>query len=169
MRQVWATMILAAALAACGGGSGGPTQASNDVTQGACAAVTEPDALFGAGATAVASSDLPSASGACSFSSADGMRLADVILYDANSLGATTPEAQMTSLTAGWSESGVTPQDVEGVGDSAQLAVGLPGAQSQIVLRKGASVANIVATSGDEAVTSEDLVRQIADQVAATL
>lgn len=170
MKRTFLALATVLALAACG--QGGTQQAAGPVdesSEGACAAVTNSDAVFGAGATAVASSDLPGASGSCSFASADGLKTADLILYNAASLGATTPEAQIESLTSRWAENGVTPQAVEGLGDAATLAVGLPGDQAQIVIRKGGSVATVVATSGDAALTSEQLVRQLAEQVAAGL
>lgn len=172
MKKLIIAAAAALALAACGQGGGesaGPVEAPDQATQGACASVSQPDAIFGAGATSVASSDIPGATGSCSYASADGLRSADIILYDAASLGATTPDAQVTALTERWAANGVTGQAVEGLGDSAQIAVALPGDQSQIVIRKGGAVATVVATSGDAALTSEALVRQVAEQIAAGL
>lgn len=169
MKRTILAIAMGVALASCGQGGGGPAAPEAMTTAGACALVTQPDAVFGAGASAVPANDLPGATGSCSFASTDGLRSGDIIAYSAQSLGATTPDAQIASLSSRWAENGVTPAAVEGLGDSAQIAVGLPGDQTQIVLRKGDNLATIVATSGDPALTSEQLARDVAAQVAAAL
>lgn len=170
MKRIIFALATAAALTACGPSGGGATnEAADQTTTGACALVTTPDAIFGATPNAVPANDLPGATGSCAFSSADGLKSGDLIVYTTASLGSVTPDAQIATLTGRWTENGVTPTAVEGLGDSAQIAVGLPGDQTQIVLKKGDNLATVVATSGDPALTSEQLARDIAAQVAAAL
>ena len=168
MKRTILALTIAAALAACGQG-GGPAAPEEMTVAGACALVTAPDAVFGAGPSATPANDLPGATGSCSFASADGLKSGDLIVYTTESLGTTTADAQIATLTGRWTENGVTPTAIEGLGDSAQIAVGLPGDQAQIVFKKGDNLATVVATSGDPAVTSEQLARDVAAQVAAAL
>ncbi len=104
--------------------------------------------------------------GRCSFASADGRRGGDVILYNAASLGAVTPEKKLADTAAFWSRATFTPPaPVAKLGDEAQIVTDLPGQQVQLALRKGAIL--IAARSGDPKLTAEALVRKIAAQAVA--
>lgn len=170
MKRMISALAFAAMLAACGQGSA-PADAplASQVAEGACALVTDPDTVFGPNVQATASSDLSGADGGCTWSSADGLRTADLIHYTTQSLAGATLDAQATIITDAWTANGVSGQPLEGVGDSSQIATGLTGESAQAVVRKGDHLVVVVANSGDAAQNSEAMVRQIAAQAAAAL
>lgn len=155
-------------LAACGQGGGAPAVHSEI---DACALLGSPDALFGAGATATPSDgSRDGMAGVCQWASADGRRVAGMIVYSATSLGAVTPTAQVAATAEKWDAMTETPlADVAGLGDEAKLAADLPGYQTQIVFRKGDKVVLVQANSGDEAMDGAALARRMADAAAAAL
>ena len=159
---------LAALLVACGQGSGPSSQraASNE----ACALIEDAAAIFGANADVVANEgDAPIAAD-CQFTSADGTRYGEVVLFNAQSLGAVTPQAQVATLATGWDGATETPlAAVEGLGEEAQRATDLPGGQTQIAFRKGANVVAVLGSSGDAQMSGDQIARALAAAAAAKL
>jgi HSP20 family molecular chaperone IbpA len=157
------------ALSACGQQAAAPK--AGDVAgrhADACALIADPAALFGKDTTVSGDDGFDDMAGRCSFASADGRRGGDVILYNAASLGAVTPEKKLADTIAFWARSTFTPPaPIEKLGDEAQIVTDLPGQQVQIALRKGGLVILISARSGEAKRTAEDIVRKMAAQAAA--
>jgi hypothetical protein len=161
-----ALLSLAFVITACGKAAGPTATAAHSE---ACALVSAPDAVLGAGAVAAGDDGLDDMAGYSSFQSADGARAGEVILYTAASLGAVTPAARMTEIVGKWDAMTETPlAPVEGLGDAAQVATGLPGGQTQIVFAKGDKLVLVSGRSGDAAMTSEALANALAKAAAAS-
>lgn len=166
MKKTLAGFALALMLAACGGGSGSSSGGGAD----ACALIASQQAMFGAHADMQPGHGLDAMAGTCSWLSADGRRNGDIILYTTQSLHSATPASQVTTLATAWGKMTATPlAPIANLGDEAQIATDLPGYQVQIVLRKGDKVVAILAGSGDPAITSEALARQMAAAAASKL
>ncbi|MBS0383964.1 MAG: hypothetical protein JSS00_01285 [Proteobacteria bacterium] len=170
MKTAAIIVVAALALAACGrsgGGHGGPTTAADNA---ACALIGDGAQIFGAGAQHFGYPRLDTFAGSCEFNSADGKRGGEIILYTSESLHGVTPQAQMQTIAAAWSHQTQTPlAAVNGLGDAAQIAIDLPGYQTQIAFRKGGSLVLISARSGEASVTGEQLARNMAAAAAANL
>jgi hypothetical protein len=167
MKSRWilvSTVVLS--LAACGkGAEHSSTSVSRD--NPSCAMIGDATAVFGAGAQHFGYPGIDAFAGSCEFTSADGKRGGDIIVYTPESLHGVTADAQMQTIIAAWSHQTETPLVViEGLGDAAQIATDLPGYQTQIAFRKGGSLVLIAARSGDESVTGEQLARRMATAAA---
>ena len=169
MKSHWILVAAALALAACGkAAERGNVNASRD--DPSCALIGDATALFGAGAQHFGYPGLDTMAGTCEFISADGKRSADIIIYTPESLHGVTPEAQMQTVTTAWDGQTETPlAAIDGLGDAAQIATDLPGYQTQIALRKGGTLVLISARSGDDAITGEQLARNMATAAATTV
>ena len=169
MRHVMIVAVAALALASCGkAGERGAANASRD--NPSCALIGDATALFGAGAQHFGYHGLDTMAGTCEFISADGKRSADIITYTPESLHGVTPETQMQTVTTAWDSQTETPlAAIDGLGDAAQVATDLPGYQTQITFRKGGTLVLISARSGDDAITGEQLARNMAAAAATTL
>lgn len=166
MRLTASILLAAVLLTACGGGGSSSAPGAVD----ACALISQPDTLFGAGAEHVVSAQVEGAAGSCQWRAANGARGGDLIVYTAQSLHGTTPAAQFAHFTETWGGMSSTPlAPIAGLGDEAQIATGLPGYQAQVVMRKGDKVAALLAWSGDPAMTDEALARGMAQAAAAGL
>ncbi len=51
---------------------------------------------------------------------------------------------------------------VEGLGDEARMATDLPGYQTQIIFRQGSNVVMVSGSSGDDALSGEQIARHLA-------
>ena len=160
-------IALAATLAACEQGGGrSETSASNE----ACALIADAATIFGAGAQIVANAGEAPIAAVCQFTSADGTRSGEVLLFTAASMGAIAPADQLATLAQAWGAATETPlAPVENLGDEAQLATDLPGYQTQIVFRKGQSVIAVLGSSGDAQMSGEEIARALASDAAARL
>lgn len=168
MRRLLIATSLILALAACGRGGARPDQASSG--GGNCALLTDADAILGAGAVATGARGLEGMDGSCHWDSADGTRSADLVTYTTASLGSTTLDAKMAETIEKWDALTETPlAPAEGLGEGAQIATDLPGYQVQIVFRKGDTLVLVLGSSGDSAVTSEQIARRVAASVAGAL
>ena len=159
-------IALAATLAACGQGGGGrgETSASNE----ACALVADAAAIFGPDAQIVANAGDAPIAAVCQFSSADGSRSGEVLLFTTASMGAANPADQFATLTQTWDSATETPlQPIENLGEEAQLATDLPGYQTQIAFRQGAHVVAVLGSSGDARMSGEQIARALATAAAA--
>lgn len=133
----------------------------------ACALVSDPAALFGKDATSSGDDGFDDMAGRCSFTSADGRRGGDLLLYNAASLGGVAPEKKLADTVAFWSKATFTPPaPIEKLGDEAQVVTDLPGQQVQLALRKGGFVILISARSGEPKLSADQLARAIAAQAA---
>jgi hypothetical protein len=169
MRRITGLTLAAIALVACGKGAehGAPNASRDDPS---CALIGDATALFGAGAQHFGYPGLDAMAGTCEFISADGKRSADIITYTPESLHGVTPETQMQTVTTAWDSQTETPlAAIDGLGDAAQVAIDLPGYQTQIAFRKGGTLVLISARSGDDAITGEQLARNMAAAAATTL
>lgn len=169
MKSYWILAAAVLALTACGkSAEHGSTNASRD--NPSCALIGDATTLFGAGAQHFGYPGLDAMAGTCEFISADGRRSADIITYTPESLHGVTPEAQMQTVTTAWDSQTETPlAAIDGLGDAAQVATDLPGYQTQIAFRKGGTLVLISARSGDDAITGEQLARNMAAAAATTL
>ena len=162
--------VLAGVLAGCGPSGGqrsGPTTAADNA---ACALIGDGGEIFGAGASHFGYPGIDAFAGSCEFNSADGRRGGEIILYTPESLHGVSPQAQMQIVTTAWDSQTQTPlTSVEGLGDASQMAVDLPGYQTQIAFRKGGSLVLVSARSGDEAMTGEQIARAMATTAAGNL
>jgi hypothetical protein len=158
-------------LAACGRAQEHPGAASVTAhDNAACALIGDGTRLFGAGAQHFGYRGLDRFAASCEYSSADGRRGGEIILYTPESLHHVSPQAEMQTVTATWADQADTPlAAVEGVGDAAQIATGLPGYQTQIAFRKGSSLVLIAGRSGDSTVTGEQIARGMAALAATQL
>lgn len=166
MRRMLTLIAFAATLAACGqgGGSRSESAASNE----ACALVADASAIFGADPQIAANTGHAPIAAVCQFASADGTRSGDVLLFTAASMGAANPADQFATLTQAWDLATETPlQRIASLGDEAQLATDLPGSQTQIVFRQGATVIAVLGSSGDSAMSGEQIARALATAAAA--
>lgn len=173
LKQGAVLAAFALALAACGpsGGASRGAPGSSSTDNDACRALGDAAALFGADADVHGYRGLDDMAATCEFASADGARSGDVILYTAQSLGATTAETRMAEIVQQWDAQTATPlAAVEGSGEAAQIATDLPGYQTQIAFRKGGSLVLIAARDGgvDER-AGEALARRMADAAAASV
>ena len=166
MRRTLTLIAFAATLAACGqgGGSRSESAASNE----ACALITDAAAIFGENPQMVATrGDAPIAAD-CQFTSADGSRSGDVMVFNAASMGATNPADQFATLTQAWDGATETPHaPIENLSDEAQMAIDLPGYQTQIVFRQGGNVVAVLGSSGDAQMSGEQIARALALAAAA--
>jgi hypothetical protein len=169
MHRITILAFAAIALVACGkGAEHSSANASRD--DASCTLIGDATALFGAGAQHFGYPGLDAMAGTCEFISADGKRSADIIAYTPESLHGVTPEAQMQTVTTAWDNQTETPlAAIDGLGDAAQIAIDLPGYQTQIAFRKGGTLVLISARSGDDANTGEQLARNMATAAATTL
>jgi hypothetical protein len=164
-----AALVAAVVLAGCGPSGGrrdGPTSAADNA---ACALIGDGAQIFGAGASHFGYQGVDAFAGSCEFSSADGKRGGEIILYTPASLHGVSPQAQMqTVATAGWDSQTETPlTSIPGLGAASQMAVDLPGYQTQIAFVKGGSLVLVSARSGDDAVSGEQIARAMAQAAAA--
>ena len=158
-------------LAACGGGGGGSNEAAAPTTNEACDLIQDAAAIFGADpAVAAVPGDAPIGA-VCQFTSADGVRSGEVLIFTPQSLSAVTAEAQMTELSTAWGEQTETAlAPVDGLAaDASALAKDLPGYQTQIVFRSGGVVVAVLGSSGDEANSGEQIARALATAALARL
>ncbi len=168
MKRLLLAFACAAALAACGQGAqrpGGPG-ASDE----ACALIAQPEAIFGANVEQVGYGRLETMAASCQFQSADGTRSGEVVISNAASLGAVTPEANLAETIEKWdaqTETALAP--VEGVGEDARIATDLPGYQTQIVFRQGGAVVMVAGSSGDAAMSGEQIARRLAQAASQSL
>jgi hypothetical protein len=168
MRKLLTTIALAGALVACGQGGGAGAPAGEEANTEACALITDAAAIFGEGASVAGYAGPAPIASDCQFTSADGARTGGVMLFTAQSLGGTAPEAQFADLAQKWDGVTETPlEPVAQLGDEAQLAKDLPGYQTQIVIRAGTSVIAVLGSSGDDAMSGEEIARALAAQAVA--
>lgn len=170
MRKTLALLAMTA-LAACGQGGGGVAHDAPVASNEACDLIEDASAIFGADVQIVAvEGDAPIAA-VCQFTSADGARSGEVDFFSPQSLGATTAEAQLTTLKEGWDAATETPlASVENfAADESVIATGLPGYQTQIAFRAGANVIAIQGSSGDAAMNGEQVARALAAAALAKL
>lgn len=156
-------LAAAAALAACGqsGGAGGPQGASG----APCPILANASAALGAPAPGIDVAESGMAM-ACQWRTEDGAIDASFIAYGPG--GEDTADARMTRLVGEWSANASYPaEQIAGLGDAATLVKGMGGNQAQIVMRKGESVALVLASSGNARLDSEAAVRRLAAAVAA--
>jgi hypothetical protein len=152
------------ALAACGPSkapSAKPAVSAGHID--ACVLLGDASAIFGKGAVAEPDDGLDDMAGVCRVHSADGRFTGDVVVYDGGKAADRYKEA--LSKWDGFTETPLAP--VAGLGDEAQIAVDLPGYQTQIAFRKGERVVLIAGRSGDAKVTGEDVARKMAKATAA--
>lgn len=168
MKRILTTILCAAALASCGQGAtrpGGPGASSE-----ACDLIPNAASIFGEGAQQEGAGALEAIAASCQFQSADGRRGGEVALVTTASLGAVTPDAFMAEQVAKWDETTETPlAPVEGLGAAAQIATNLPGYQTQIVFRQGGNVVMVLGSSGDDAMSGEQIARQLAQAASQSL
>lgn len=165
VKRAW-LLGLGLALAACGGGGGEKSRAAPGEVD-VCALIAAPEALFGADAEIIGGAGDDAMAGVCQWQSADGRRGGDAIVYTAHSLGDVTLDARMAEIVAAWDGLTETPlAPVEGLGEAAQIAIDLPGYQTQIVFKKGDRLVLILGRSGDPALEGEALARAMASAIA---
>ncbi|MBX3429766.1 MAG: hypothetical protein KF779_09310 [Hyphomonadaceae bacterium] len=154
-----------ALLSACGsGGQRGPENAG--ASNAACTLIPDASALFGAGADVVGYAGLDGMEATCEWTSADGARSGDIVLYTAVSLGSVTLDAKTAEIIENWDAQTETPlAPVPELGEGAQIATDLVGYQTQILLRQGDRLILIMAGSGDSAITGEALARNMANAI----
>jgi hypothetical protein len=171
MRRFAFSASVLLALAACGpSGAGHGTSGGSAADNAACALLGDGQAMFGPGAQHFGYAGIDTMAGTCEFTSADGKRGGDVILYTAQSLGGVTPSAQMQTILTAWAGANSGPlNSIDGLGDEAKAAANLPGYQTQIAFRKGGDLVLIAGRSGDDAMTGEQLARRMAAAAAASL
>jgi hypothetical protein len=158
-----------AALTACGpGGSQSSGGGASPANNAACALLGDASAQFGANAVVTGYPGLDGMAATCEFASADGARGGDIITYTAQSLGNVTTEAKMAEIVQAWDGQTETPiGDIADLGEGGKIATGLPGYQTHIAFRKGATLVLIAARSGDRSITGEALARRMAAAAAA--
>jgi hypothetical protein len=168
MRRLMLMTSLVVALAACG--QGGARREGVDAGSGSCALIQDANAIFGADAQVVSARGIEGMDATCTFSSADGARGGDLVTYTAASLGSTTIEAKMAETAEKWDAMTETPlAPVDGLGEGAQIATNLPGYQTQIMFRKGDTLVLVMASSGDNGATGEQLARRMAEAANAAI
>ncbi len=165
--RLWALGSALIFLAACGQGGGrSEASASNE----ACALIADASAIFGADPNIVANAGDAPIAAVCQFSSADGTRSGEVLLFNADSMGGANPADQLATLAQAWDGATETPlQPIANLGDEAQLATDLPGYQTQIVFRQGANVVAVLGSSGDARKSAEQIARALAAAAASSL
>lgn len=164
MRRMLGFSLLVVFLSACGGGSGsGGATDDSAANNPACLLLADAAATFGEGAVVDGYEGPSPITASCAFSSADGVRSGEIVLFTAESMGAVTPADQVASLVEAWDGATETAlQPVAELGEGAQLATDLPGYQTQIVFTKGESVIAVMGSSGDSAMSGEQIARAIA-------
>jgi hypothetical protein len=163
MRFVIVASLTALALGGCGPSGVGHGTTGGAPNNGACALIPNANTLFGAGERSFGYAGLDAMAATCEFISADGKRGGDIITYTSESLHGVTPAAAMQTVTSAWDGQTETPLSaIDGLGEAAQIARDLPGYQTQIAFRKGPMLVLIAARSGDEAITGEQLARNMA-------
>lgn len=151
-----------AALGGCGQGASRPA-GGGSANNEACLLLGNGGAQFGAGAVVTGYPGTDGMAATCEFASADGARGGDVITYTNESLGNVTTEAKMNEIVQAWDGQTETPiGDIAELGDGGKIATDLPGYQTHIAFRKGATLVLIAARSGDSSITGEALARQMA-------
>lgn len=136
----------------------------------ACALIGDGHELFAAGAEHFGYQGIGAFAASCEFSSADGKRGGEIILYTPASLSGVSAQAQMQTVTTAWDSQTATPlTPIDGLGEAAQMASDLPGYQTQIALRKAGSLVLISARSGDDAMSGEEIARAMAQTAAANI
>lgn len=166
MRNAWIIAFAALVLAACGpGGVAGGAGAREN----ACALVPAPESIFGRGAVAEDDGVIAKMAGSCRFAAADARRTGDLIVYTAGSVGGTQAlAARYAEVAAEWRKMTATPlAPLPEIGAQAQLAVDLPGYQTQILFLNGDRLVLIMGGSGDPRMSGEAIARAMAKAVAA--
>jgi hypothetical protein len=159
-RPVFAAACLAA-LAACG--QAGELRSGSGASQEACALIAAPQAIFGDGFEQSGYGRLRTMAASCEFQSADARRSGEVIIATPASLGRVTAEANMADIVAMWDGQTETPlAALDGLGEEARIASDLPGYQTQIVFRQNGNVVMVMGSSGDEAMSGEEIARRLA-------
>lgn len=169
MKRILLAFAYVAALSACGQGSsrsGAGAGASNE----ACALVSNPAAIFGEGVEQVGYGGLENIAASCELQSADGARSGEVLIFTPASLGSVTAEANFAETVEKWDALTETPPaPVEGLGEDARIATDLPGYQTQIVFRQNGNVIAVMGSSGDSAVSGEQIARALAQSASQSL
>ncbi|MDX2275708.1 MAG: hypothetical protein NW206_09690 [Hyphomonadaceae bacterium] len=165
MRKSVGVALIAFALSGCGGGDGGagagpdPEVANNP----ACMLVADPADIFGENADIVGYEGPAPIAASCGFTSADGTRSGDVVLFTTQTMGAISRDGQVAALVESWDAATETPLElVAELGEGAQLAKDLPGYQTQIVFTKGDDVIAVLGSSGDAVMSGEQIARALA-------
>lgn len=156
-------------LAACGQ-HGAAVSRGVDV----CALIDQPQTVFAHAVTATPIASLDGEGGGCDWASSDGVVTAQAIVYTPTTLprggdAPTTLPAAMDALVErlrGMSQS--MPGAVEGL-EGAVLFRDMPGAQIEIVARKGENVIVLMARTDDAALASETLAQRLATALAGKL
>jgi hypothetical protein len=165
LHRVLTFFALIVALSACGPSASGPGAAVND--GGACALIAAPTAIFGKDAQVEPGARLDQVAGSCRFSSVDGRRGGEVLVMNASSLGAVTPQARLAEAFTRWQTLTHTPlAPVEGLGEEARIALDMSGYQTQIGFHKGESIVLVLGRSGDPKMDGEAIARALAAQAA---
>lgn len=168
MKRLVLAIACAAALAACGQGAQRPGVPGG--SDEACALIAQPEEIFGAGVERVGYGRLETMAASCQLQSADGARSGEIVISNAESLGAITPEANMTETIEKWDAQTETPlAPIEGLGEDARIATDLPGYQTQIVFRQDGNVVMVSGSSGDAAMTGEQIARSLAQAASQAL
>lgn len=168
MKRLLMTVACFAALAACG--QGGQPRSGPGASSEACALIADPQAIFGEGAEQVGYGRLDTMAASCEFQSADAHRSGEVIISTPASLGGATAEANMAATIERWDAQTETPlAPVEGLGEDARIATDLPGYQTQIVFRQNGNVVMVMGSSGDQAMSGEDIARRLAQAASQSL
>jgi hypothetical protein len=148
------------ALTACGQ-AGGPSADAADP----CAMLGDVTPLFGAGATLEVDRGPGDIAGICRVQSADARRGGDLVFFEG---GKVTAAERFDQAVKKWDASTETPlAPIDGLGDASQIALDLPGYQTQIAFRKGERVVLIAGRSGDNEIASEAIARGMARAAAA--
>jgi hypothetical protein len=164
-KLIVAALLVLAGCGPSGNRHGGPTSAADNA---ACALIGDGAQIFGAGASHFGYPGIDAFAGSCEFSSADGKRGGEIILYTPASLHGVSPQAQMQIVATGWDRQTETPlTSISGLGEASQMAVDLPGYQTQIAFVKGGSLVLVSARSGDNAISGEQIARAMAQAAAA--
>jgi hypothetical protein len=169
MRKI-AAAVLVFMLVACG--PAGPhrpagSAADNEV----CQMLSNPAPLFGANASVFGYRGIGDMGPTCEFSSADGARNGEIVIFTAASLRGVALPAKMQDVVSNWDAQTATPLvSLDGLGERAQMATDLPGYQTQIAFIKGNTLVLIQARTGDaDTARGADLARRMATTVAAAL
>ena len=132
--------------------------------------IAQPEAIFGADVERVGYGRPETMAASCQFQSADGARSGEIVISNADSLGAVTAEANMAETIEKWDAQTETPlAAVEGLGEDARIATDLPGYQTQIVFRQGGAVVMVSGSSGDAAMNGEQIARALAEAASQSL
>lgn len=161
-----AVLLVVALVGACGSGGAPSAPGGAGASNAACELIPDAAALFGANPDVAGYRGIDGMDATCTWTSADGARSGDLVLYTAASLGSVTLDAKATEIAEKWDSLSQTPlADVAELGDGAQIATDLAGYQTQIMFRQGDRLILIMAGSGDRAITGEALARNMARAV----